>query len=156
MKEGLPKGVSDAVIRKEISAITTPANDFKAAIAQRGVTRATSEDDSLLAEAFDKFEDVLSAYPEGYEFEKDSIYYDCKANPAMHFKAFYKLDLLFEDLKLKAFECFPLRRSFSPCYIHIDTEIVCKNILNCKCRKLKAWKTEHWERVVELNRKVFK
>ncbi|KAI8050430.1 hypothetical protein BDF22DRAFT_599219, partial [Syncephalis plumigaleata] len=68
---------------------------------------------------------VLKAYPEGYKFEKDSIYYDCVAAPAMHLKAFYKLACLFEALGLKAFECFPMRRSFSPCYIHIDTTILC-------------------------------
>ncbi|KAI8055082.1 hypothetical protein BDF22DRAFT_618667, partial [Syncephalis plumigaleata] len=82
-----------------------------------------------LAEAFDIFEPVLSAYPDGYEFGENGRYYDCVARPVKHFKAFFKLARLFKDLDLKGFNCFPLRRSFSPCYIHIDTVILCHNIL---------------------------
>ncbi|KAI8053319.1 hypothetical protein BDF22DRAFT_619988 [Syncephalis plumigaleata] len=125
MREGLPKGVTKTELRKKISKeITTPVKDFKAAIAKRDVSRATFEKEPKLAEAFDKFKNVLDAYPEGYKL----AYYNCVANPAMHLKAFYKLACLFEALDLKAFECFPLRRSFSPCYIHIDTTILCNNI----------------------------
>ncbi|KAI8054313.1 hypothetical protein BDF22DRAFT_775088 [Syncephalis plumigaleata] len=177
-KELSEQGVDDTVLREKISKeITTPVRRFKAAIAKQGVSRATFEKEPELAEAFDVFEPVLKAYPDNYEFEKDHIYYDCKANPAMHFKAFYKLALLFEALGLKAFECFPMRRSFSPCYIHIDTVILCQNILgNCKCRReedkkreeakkagekmkkkteeeLKAWKHRHWSQVVNLKAK---
>ncbi|KAI8053393.1 hypothetical protein BDF22DRAFT_644463, partial [Syncephalis plumigaleata] len=84
-----------------------------------------------LAEAFDVFEPVLKAYPERYRFEK-SIYYDCVARPVKHFKAFLELARLFRKLGLKGFNCFPLRRSYSPCYVHIDTKILCEIFLKRK------------------------
>ncbi|KAI9254400.1 hypothetical protein EDC94DRAFT_618706 [Helicostylum pulchrum] len=60
----------------------------------------------------------LSAYPDSYKFQKDSIFYDVAAPPPTnHFKAFYKLAQFFELEKLKKFNCFPLRTTFIPAYI---------------------------------------
>ncbi|KAI9310766.1 hypothetical protein BX666DRAFT_2004562, partial [Dichotomocladium elegans] len=44
-------------------------------------------------------------------------------------KAFYQLACLFQRLELPAFNCFPLRRRCSPCYMFIDRKILCQNIL---------------------------
>ncbi|KAI8047131.1 uncharacterized protein B0P05DRAFT_566784 [Gilbertella persicaria] len=56
--------------------------------------------------------------------EKNSIYYDCKADPSKHLKAFYYLTQCSESLYNKPFNCFPLRRTFIPSYMTIDTYIV--------------------------------
>ncbi|KAI8047867.1 hypothetical protein BDF22DRAFT_462002 [Syncephalis plumigaleata] len=177
MKERLPKDVKADELRKEIKAITDPAKEFKLAMVHRGGIEALAKKDPTFTEAFDTFKDVLDAYTEGYDFGENGLYYDCKANPVKHFKAFFKLARLFDDLELKPFNCFPLRRSFSPCYVHIDTVILCENILgrsyadkktdqqkelekewSDKQRReaLKKKKKGHWEEVVELNRKVFR
>ncbi|KAI9312121.1 hypothetical protein BX666DRAFT_1988999, partial [Dichotomocladium elegans] len=44
-------------------------------------------------------------------------------------KAFYQLVRLFQRPELPAFNCFPLRRRWSPCYMFIDSKILCQNIL---------------------------
>ncbi|KAI8050517.1 hypothetical protein BDF22DRAFT_606655, partial [Syncephalis plumigaleata] len=120
MRGRLSKKANADELHKKTSAITAPAREFKLAIAQRGVRRTAFKKDPMSAKAFNRFKNVLSAYPDGYTFEKN-IYYDCVARPVKHFKAFFELARLFPRIGLKPFNCFPLRRSFSPCYIHIDT-----------------------------------
>ncbi|KAL0078392.1 hypothetical protein J3Q64DRAFT_1646064, partial [Phycomyces blakesleeanus] len=59
---------------------------------------------------------ILAAYPERYGFEKNSIYYDSKASPHNHSLDFFYVPRLL---------IFHLRRSWSPCYMQIDTGILC-------------------------------
>ncbi|KAI8055709.1 hypothetical protein BDF22DRAFT_617894 [Syncephalis plumigaleata] len=108
----------------------------------------------MSAKAFNRFKNVLSAYPDGYTFEKN-IYYDCVARPVKHFKAFFELAHLFPRIGLKPFNCFPLRRSFSPCYIHIDTVILCQNILKREFKDKKHM-DEYWDEAVDLNSEPLK
>jgi hypothetical protein len=61
-----------------------------------------------------------------------TIYYDVKASPENHFKAFSKLAELFESEQLKQFSCFPLRTSFIPCYMTLDSKIIHHHILKSK------------------------
>ncbi|ORE13294.1 hypothetical protein BCV71DRAFT_189483, partial [Rhizopus microsporus] len=65
-------------------------------------------------------------------FGQQGLYYDVKRNPVNHFKAFYQLSRLFERLCLPIINCFPLRRSWSPCYVTIDSKILCQNILEIR------------------------
>ncbi|KAI7895167.1 uncharacterized protein EV154DRAFT_542092 [Mucor mucedo] len=67
------------------------------------------------------------------------IYYDSKARPVEHMRAFYELALSFIDIELPVFNCFPLRRSWIPCYTTIDSKILCQNILAL------------WREVINLN-----
>ncbi|KAI9323743.1 hypothetical protein BX666DRAFT_1845540, partial [Dichotomocladium elegans] len=60
-----------------------------------------------------------------YRFQKDNIYYGSKFRPASHMEAFYQLACLFQHLELPALNCFPLRRRWSPCYMFIDSNILC-------------------------------
>lgn len=46
-------------------------------------------------------------YPVEYSFQKSSIYYDVKASPQNHFKAFYKLAQLCQLHDLKKFSLLP-------------------------------------------------
>ncbi|KAI7905155.1 uncharacterized protein BX663DRAFT_414794, partial [Cokeromyces recurvatus] len=55
-------------------------------------------------------------YSSQYKSKNNNIYYDCKANPIAHLKAYYKLADLCEHLGSKTFACFPLRRTHTPCY----------------------------------------
>ncbi|KAJ1662900.1 hypothetical protein EV178_005447, partial [Coemansia sp. RSA 1646] len=69
----------------------------------------------------DMLEPVLTAYDNDYEFEEEGIYYDIKAHPKKHFKAFCYLAVLLETNDHRSFQCFPLRKSFVPVHIEIDT-----------------------------------
>ncbi|KAJ1667899.1 hypothetical protein EV178_001096, partial [Coemansia sp. RSA 1646] len=44
----------------------------------------------------DMLEPVLTAYDSNYKLEEEGIYYDIKAHPKKHFKAFYRLAVLLE------------------------------------------------------------
>lgn len=71
-------GASEVEIRSAVSdCVYRPARQFKEAVAQR-----RSEENALVSgfkDAFDALKPVLSAYPESYEFQENSIYYDSKA-----------------------------------------------------------------------------
>ncbi|KAI8075447.1 uncharacterized protein B0P05DRAFT_617285 [Gilbertella persicaria] len=71
----------------------------------------------------------FDCYPSDTHVKKNSIYYDCKADPSKHLKAFYYLTRCSESLYNKSFNCFPLRRTFIPSYMTIDTYIVNTQIL---------------------------
>ncbi|KAJ2560308.1 hypothetical protein IW140_006667, partial [Coemansia sp. RSA 1813] len=77
----------------------------------------------------DMLELVLAAYDNDYKFEKEGIYYDIKAHPKKHFKAFYRLAVLLEMNDYRSFQCFPLRKSFVPMHTEIDTKILCQSIM---------------------------
>ncbi|KAI9350428.1 hypothetical protein BD770DRAFT_461523, partial [Pilaira anomala] len=85
--------------------------------------------DLLDDQVFGYSKDFLSSYPKSYKFKKNSIYYDLKASPRKHLFAYYKLAKLFESYKLKSFRCFPLRTSFVPAHMTIDTMILNNHIL---------------------------
>ncbi|KAJ1770076.1 hypothetical protein IW140_004961 [Coemansia sp. RSA 1813] len=77
----------------------------------------------------DMLEPVLTAYDNDYELEEEGIYYDIKAHPKKHFKAFCRLAVLLEMNDYRSFQCFPLRKSFVPMHIEIDTRILCRSIM---------------------------
>ncbi|KAJ1667665.1 hypothetical protein IW140_001278 [Coemansia sp. RSA 1813] len=77
----------------------------------------------------DMLESVLTAYDNDYEFEEEGIYYDIKAHPKKHFKVFCYLAVLLETNNYRYFQCFPLRKSFVPMHIEIDTTVLCKSIM---------------------------
>ncbi|KAI8056096.1 hypothetical protein BDF22DRAFT_324147 [Syncephalis plumigaleata] len=177
MRDGLPKDVTADVIRKKTNKITEPARTFKLAMVQRDGPKRLAGEGRMFAGAYNKFKGVLNAYGKDYKFGTNGIYYDCKQHPVKHFKAFLELARLFKKLDLKPFNCFPLRRSFSPCYVHIDTVILCHNILGRsyedkktdqqkelekewtdeeRKEALKKKKKKHWGEIVELNRRVFR
>ena len=149
LQEDLKKeGKTEDQIKKALrTEIYVPASKFKEAISRRPVREASI--DSKFTDAYTAIKPILNAYPEDYEFEKDSLYYDVKANQCQHFYAFYQLALLCEKIKIKSFNCFPLRRSWIPCYITIDTKILCHNILGRS--KFVNDKPMLWTQVLNLN-----
>ncbi|CAO3671048.1 unnamed protein product [Rhizopus stolonifer] len=72
-----------------------------------------------------------------------------------HMKAFYRLAQLFSVLNIPVFNCFPLRRSWSPCYATIDSKILCLNIMG-KSLNSERSKLDYWREVVNLDAMVFK
>jgi hypothetical protein len=66
----------------------------------------------------------LSSYPEDYTFQENPIYYDVMASPKNHFKAFFRLAELSEAEQTKQFACFPLRTTFIPCCMTLNSKII--------------------------------
>jgi hypothetical protein len=110
-----------------------------------------------MQDAFLALEPVITAYPDSYNFSRNSIYYDSQAHPGKHILAYYKMSQVCETLNIKSFQCFPLRNSFVPGYFQIDTRILRRNILreNDVDYSLDG-KLRSWEKVVDLQSKAFK
>ncbi|ORE17718.1 hypothetical protein BCV71DRAFT_264518 [Rhizopus microsporus] len=76
------------------------------------------------------------------------------SRPQNHFKAFFKLASICEFLKSDCFVCFPLRTSFIPTYMTIDSKIVNFHIL--KNKKVSSDKLDIWNQVVYLQKKALR
>ncbi|KAJ1991864.1 hypothetical protein GGI26_003757 [Coemansia sp. RSA 1358] len=96
---------------------------------------------------------ILSAYPDAYEFAEDSIYYDAKSSPQWHLKAFFELIKFFERRAMKSFQCFPLRTSWVPAHMQIDTRILRRHILRSEHKPKDSDKTS-WSKVLDLGCKA--
>ncbi|KAI8388620.1 uncharacterized protein BYT42DRAFT_611641 [Radiomyces spectabilis] len=137
-------------------AITVPARRFKEAIKSQSVNRKTIPQNLLIyMNAYHALRPVLDAYDRDYWLGEGNIYYDVKIRPNNHFEAFYQLDRLFSLLGQRSFNCIPLWRSWSPCYVQIDSKILCQNIMK-KNRVNGADKPSYWRQVVDLDAPVFK
>lgn len=99
---------------------------------------------------------LLSVYPKGYKFQKNSIFYDVKVRPENHLEALYEIAELFESKQLKQFICFPLRTAFIPCYMTLDSKIIHHHIIKSKKAPTPGMKFEVWGFVVNLQNKPFK
>lgn len=139
------------------SSVTIPCTNVKRAVARKELP----EDDFLDENEKSSVESILATYPSNYTFLKSSIYYDVKANPLKHVKTFYKLGQLLKSLTFdsqtgnyKSFIVFPLRTSFVPAYITVDTLIMNHHILGAKA--FKEEKSTIWQKVLNIKYKAFK
>ncbi|KAL0076671.1 hypothetical protein F4703DRAFT_1743524, partial [Phycomyces blakesleeanus] len=133
--------------------IFKPARMFKEGVSPRQLEDVFIEEGHR--KAFMEISLILTAYPERYKFQKNSIYYDSKASPHNHFLAFFRMAQLLEHLGRASFNCFPLRRSWSPGYMQIDTRILCQQLLR-RTWSEGADKLELWGIVVDLDEKAFR
>lgn len=69
--------------------VYNPCNQVKVAVEKKELT----EESTILSDsARETIENILQdCYPQNYKFAKNSIFYDIKANPKCHFKAFMKI-----------------------------------------------------------------
>ncbi|KAG1565310.1 hypothetical protein G6F50_010191 [Rhizopus delemar] len=142
------KAIKEAIRKK----IYRPCNQVKLAIAKKEMPEVGLLDDQSRTQ----LNDFLSSYPEDYTFQKNSIYYDVMASPKNHFKAFFRLAELSEAEQTKQVACFPLRSTFIPCYMTLDSKIIHYHILKSKKNLKTGSKFETWGAVVDLNKKAFK
>ncbi|OZJ06846.1 hypothetical protein BZG36_00040 [Bifiguratus adelaidae] len=99
-------------------AIILPATQFKEAISHRRVVLPELlRSLPIFVEAYNTLQPVLEAYNTGYQFRRDNIYYDVKASPVDHFRAFHQLARLL---------------SFEKCAYSIDSKILSQNILGSR------------------------
>jgi hypothetical protein len=99
---------------------------------------------------------IFNSYPAAYKFQKGSVYYDVKANPDNHFKAMYLLSLEVEKLKKKSFSPFPIRNTWIPSYMTIDTEIAKHHLLEKNDYNKDSTKEDIWSNIVNFKRKPVK
>ncbi|KAG1206400.1 hypothetical protein G6F68_008761 [Rhizopus microsporus] len=142
------QGMDDDEIKHRIRQdIILPAQTFKQAISQQPIDMEQVPQEPIYTRALHTLQPVFDAYDRGYNFGQQGLYYDVKRNPVNHFKAFYQLSRLFEHLGLPVFNCFPLRRSWSPCYVTIDSKILCQNILGIRWSNA-VDRLDYWARVI--------
>ncbi|KAG1135445.1 hypothetical protein G6F37_012815 [Rhizopus arrhizus] len=77
------------------------------------------------------------------------------ASPKNHFKAFFRLAELSEAEQTKQFACFPLRATFIPCYMMLDSKIIYYHVLKSKKNPKTGSKFETWGAIVDLNKKAY-
>ncbi|KAJ2548134.1 hypothetical protein EV175_004937, partial [Coemansia sp. RSA 1933] len=99
---------------------------------------------------------IHSAYLESYNFVKDNIYYNSKANPNNHLKAYYQLMRICEKEKVKTKQCFPLQTSWVPGHMQIDTKILCEKFTSGKLQDQRINPKLFWRAVLNYNAKPFK
>ncbi|KAJ2801588.1 hypothetical protein H4S07_004895, partial [Coemansia furcata] len=112
---------------------------------------------------------VLQCYDGDYSFDKDNIYYDIKTHPAKHLRAFSKLCQIVEDnsggihrkkgrnKKANLVQCFPLRTTFVPCHMTIDSTILYSHFLtNVQGVTSTSPLEDIWSHVLNLKSKLFK
>ncbi|KAI7902285.1 uncharacterized protein BX663DRAFT_531307 [Cokeromyces recurvatus] len=128
-----------------------PCNQVKSAIEKKVMPEAAILDDS----AKTKIKTILQCYPDTYNFKKDSIFYDVNVNPECHYKAFMKISELFVSEKLRQFSCFPLRTTFIPCYMTLDSNIIDHPILKNKTAFKMDNRSQIWGRDSESKQQGF-
>ncbi|KAK9765867.1 hypothetical protein K7432_005479 [Basidiobolus ranarum] len=123
-------------------------NKIKSEISSRTVPTAPANflDDM----AVHQIQNSLDVYPDIYKLAKGSVYYDVKANPQQHLRAFYMLVKVCEENDMESFNCFPLRKGFIPSYMTIDTKILNYHIL--KNKNFTGNKVDIWGNVINLIR----
>ncbi|KAL9559401.1 hypothetical protein MBANPS3_000416 [Mucor bainieri] len=136
----------EAMIRE---AVRGPARNFKVALA---IALGTGNRDlpaniegSIFEEHWHTFGFLFNCYPTGRVFVNNSVYYDCKANEKAHMYAFYRIARFAEatqltpgSRKMKTFQCMPLRNSFIPHYMQLDTLTLKRNILGMGSQQASA------------------
>lgn len=149
------QGLSQTEIKSQVAEeIYAPAKQFKLAISQRPVN--ASNIPAGMQDTFLEITPVLTSYQDSHRFGNNSIYYDAKAHPEAHLVAYYKMSQLCETLKIKSFQCFPLRNSYIPGYFMIDTRILRTNILHERNLDYSLdGKLRSWGKVVNLSAKAF-
>ncbi|KAJ1665957.1 hypothetical protein IW140_002883 [Coemansia sp. RSA 1813] len=127
LEEAMKGRAADEIKEAYEDQIWKPGRELKEAIKHRNtVLPAITVGDKNIG---DMLEPVLAAYDSDYKFEEEGIYYDIKAHPKKHFKAFCCLAVLLETNDCRSFQCFPLRESFVPMHTEIDTKILCRSIM---------------------------
>jgi hypothetical protein len=111
--------------------------------------------DFLDDEKVSRIRPFFSIYGSSYKFKNGSIYYDCKAVPLNHLMAYYKMAKLCEQSGHKSYMYFPLRKTYIPCCMTIDTMILSNHII-LDSHRSKLDKKLIWGKVVNLSSKALK
>ncbi|KAJ1899858.1 hypothetical protein LPJ81_004061, partial [Coemansia sp. IMI 209127] len=103
--------------------------------------------------ALEKLRPIFQTYARRYKPAENNIYYDIKQSPQMHAAAFFQMARFLQERGERVFQCFPLRRSFVPAHITLDTKALCNTFMH-KCYNPKQEKHEVWSRFLSLSSKA--
>ncbi|KAL9536694.1 hypothetical protein MBANPS3_012444, partial [Mucor bainieri] len=159
-EQGIARRRINQAIRRQI---TNEATRFKIALS----VRTTIEDlharfddgpEGLYTTAIDQLGPFLETYPNNMEFDNGNIYYDCKANPQRHFKAFFRLAELLQQREVPITFCvFPLRRSLVPGYVILDTRILITQIFQRSIAPGERLQhRDEWDRFIDFRMPIFR
>ncbi|OAD03383.1 hypothetical protein MUCCIDRAFT_162950 [Mucor lusitanicus CBS 277.49] len=152
------RAINQAIRRQ----ITNPARRFKIALSNRTTIEALHArfDDGpegFYTTAIDQLAPFLETYPNNMQFAQDNIYYDCKANPHLHFKAFFRLAELLHQRQVRSFCVFPLRQPFIPGYVIVDTKILMTQIFQRSVRPGEPLRHRHeWGQFIDFRMPIFR
>ncbi|KAJ2383377.1 hypothetical protein GGI23_007153, partial [Coemansia sp. RSA 2559] len=104
----------------------------------------------IAVQALEQLRPIFSTYGPGYKPAEGNIYYDVKKNPRAHAAAFFQMARFLQDRGEHVFQCFPLRRSFIPAHITLDTKTLCDTFLH----KGFDAKADVWAQFLDLSSKA--
>ncbi|KAJ2719480.1 hypothetical protein H4S00_003476 [Coemansia sp. D1744] len=123
------QGKSTDKIREQCQVqIWTPARHAKEVLRSRRPVATTADEQTVIS----FLTPVLNCYPVGYEFKGDDIYWDCKASPENHVKAFIMLNRCLVAEGYRCIQALPLRRSWVYAHVPINTVILANHIFEEK------------------------
>ncbi|KAJ2120283.1 hypothetical protein IW147_005199 [Coemansia sp. RSA 720] len=154
------KEKSAAEIKRECeSQIWGPARRLKESLSTGWPVGTTFQEWGIIGLLWPVFE----SYSDGYEFQKDSIYYDIKASPLQHLKAFVQLNAILAREKMRFVQALPLRRSWVYAHVPLNTAILVRCIFDEPYTRtpggkstIKADINKHWGRAVDLQQDMFR
>ncbi|KAJ1858050.1 hypothetical protein LPJ76_001288 [Coemansia sp. RSA 638] len=106
---------------------------------------------------------VLDSYDNDYEFAENSIYYDVKANPGKHLKAFIWLEIIFAEWGMSCTQALPLRSSWVYAHVPLNTAMLVQCVFSEPYNRISGGKEKiqphintYWKRAVDLQQDIFR
>ncbi|KAJ2120453.1 hypothetical protein IW147_005066 [Coemansia sp. RSA 720] len=106
---------------------------------------------------------VLDSYDNDYEFAENSIYYDAKANPGKHLKAFIWLEMIFAEWGISCTQALPLRSSWVYAHVPLNTAMLVQCVFSEPYNRISGGKEKiqphintYWKRAVDLQQDIFR
>ncbi|KAJ1895708.1 hypothetical protein LPJ81_004902 [Coemansia sp. IMI 209127] len=103
--------------------------------------------------ALEKLRPIFQTYAHRYKPAENNIYYDIKQSPQTHAAAFFQMAHFLQERGERIFQCFPLRHSFVPAHITLDTKALCNTFMH-KRYNPKQEKHEVWSQFLNLSSKA--
>ncbi|KAJ1781338.1 hypothetical protein LPJ59_007069, partial [Coemansia sp. RSA 2399] len=103
--------------------------------------------------ALEKLRPIFQTYAHRYKPAENNIYYDIKQSPQMHAAAFFQMACFLQERGERVFQCFPLRHSFVPAHITLDTKALCNTFLHTGYNS-KTDKADIWSQFLDLSSKA--
>ncbi|KAJ2661945.1 hypothetical protein IW148_003152 [Coemansia sp. RSA 1199] len=153
------EGASAQVINRECEAhIWAPARHLKEMLCTRHPVGRTPFERAII----NKLQPVLDSYDNDYEFAENSIYYDAKANPGKHLKAFIWLEMIFAEWGISCTQALPLRSSWVYAHVPLNTTMLVRCVFGEPYNRISGGKekiqphiNKYWRRTVDLEQDMF-
>ncbi|KAJ1726128.1 hypothetical protein LPJ61_005400, partial [Coemansia biformis] len=99
---------------------------------------------------------VFEVYKDDYEFQYDNLADDVDDEPLKHLKAFCVLASVLRREGGKHIQPLPVRSSWVPAHIQLDTPIICTEILNKSYKQNTFLENQGWDKVLNMGSRIFR